>query len=39
VEAGFKPYIIAAMMFANKFEHPAQTLNQIMERKTKRFGV
>lgn len=38
VEAGFKPYIIAAMMFANKFEHPAQTLNQIMERKTKRFG-
>jgi knotted carbamoyltransferase YgeW len=38
VEAGFKPYIIAAMMFANKFENPAQTLNQIMERNTKRFG-
>ncbi len=39
VEAGFKPYIIAAMMFANKFENPAQTLNQILERNTKRFGV
>ncbi|PKP30497.1 MAG: knotted carbamoyltransferase YgeW [Bacteroidetes bacterium HGW-Bacteroidetes-16] len=39
VEAGFKPYIIAAMMFANKFEHPGQTLNQILESNTKRFGV
>lgn len=39
VEAGFKPYIIAAMMFANKFENPAHSLNQILERATPRFGV
>jgi ornithine carbamoyltransferase len=39
VEAGFKPYIIAAMMFANKFENPAQTLNQILTRGKQRFGV
>jgi len=38
-EAGFKPYIIAAMMFTNKFEHPAQVLKEILERGTKRFGV
>ncbi|MEN8121172.1 MAG: knotted carbamoyltransferase YgeW [Bacteroidota bacterium] len=38
-EAGFKPYIIAAMMFTNKFEHPAQILKEILERGTKRFGV
>ena len=38
-EAGFKPYIIAAMMFTNKFEHPAQALKEILERGTKRFGV
>ena len=38
-EAGFKPYIIAAMMFTNKFEHPAQVLKAILERGTKRFGV
>ncbi len=38
-EAGFKPYIIAAMMFTNKFEHPAQILKKILERGTKRFGL
>ena len=38
-EAGFKPYIIAAMMFTNKFEHPAEALKEILERGTKRFGV
>ncbi len=38
-EAGFKPYIIAAMMFTNKFEHPAQALKEILERGTKRFGI
>jgi len=38
-EAGFKPYIIAAMMFTNKFEHPAKALKEIFERGTKRFGI
>lgn len=38
-EAGFKPYIIAAMMFTNKFEHPAQALKEILERDRKRFGI
>ena len=38
-EAGFKPFIIAAMMFTNKFEHPAIALKEILERNTKRFGV
>ncbi len=36
VEAGFKPYIIAAMMFANKFEHPGQTLDQLLTRSKQR---
>ena len=35
-EAGYKPYIIAAMMFANKFEHPADVLRGIYERGLKR---
>ena len=35
-EAGFKPYIIAAMMFANKFENPEQTLSDLMEKAKKR---
>jgi len=38
-EAGFKPYIIAAMMFTNKFEHPAKALKEILDRGTKRFGI
>ena len=29
-EAGYKPYIIAAMMFANKFKNPASTLSKIL---------
>ncbi len=37
-EAGYKPYIIAAMMFANKFEKPAEILKSILERKLKRFN-
>ncbi len=32
-EAGFKPYIIAAMMLANRFRRPEQLLEQIIERK------
>jgi knotted carbamoyltransferase YgeW len=30
-QAGYKPYIIAAMMLANRFENPAQVLQKIME--------
>ena len=36
VEAGFKPYIIAAMMFSNRFDNPAEVLQQILDRKQKR---
>lgn len=35
-EAGFKPYIIAAMMFSNKFENPAATLEQLFKNNRKR---
>ena len=38
LEAGFKPYIIAAMMFANKFENPSEVLNNILKRNRKRVG-
>ena len=38
-EAGFKPYIIAAMMFTNKFKNPAKTLNKILKRGLKRKGI
>jgi len=37
-EAGFKPYIIAAMMFTNKFENPADMLKGILDRNRKRVG-
>jgi knotted carbamoyltransferase YgeW len=37
-EAGFKPYIIAAMMFTNKFENPADILKGIMDRNRRRVG-
>lgn len=37
-EAGFKPYVIAAMMFTNKFENPADVLKGIIERNRKRVG-
>ena len=37
-EAGFKPYIIAAMMFTNRFSDPAEVLKSIMERRRKRVG-
>ena len=36
LEAGYKPYIIAAMMFANKFEHPASVFQEIFDRGSKR---
>jgi len=35
-EAGFKPYIIAAMMFTNRFVNPAEVLENIFERNRKR---
>ena len=38
-EAGHKPYIIAAMMFVNKFKNPAKALKKIMKRDKKRFGI
>jgi len=38
-EAGFKPYVIAAMMFTSKFENPGEVLNQILNRGTKRVGL
>jgi len=37
-EAGFKPYIIAAMMFTNRFENPADVLKGILDRNRKRVG-
>ena len=36
VEAGFKPYIIAAMMFGQRFENPAAVLGQILNNGRKR---
>jgi len=36
VEAGFKPYIIAAMMFTNRFENAPAVLKKILERDSKR---
>ncbi len=35
-EAGYKPYIIAAMMVANKFEDPGLILKKLFEKGTKR---
>lgn len=35
-EAGFKPYIIAAMMFAYKFSDPALVLKKMLEQGSKR---
>lgn len=35
-EAGFKPYIIAAMMFTNRFEYPVQALKSILNEGNKR---
>ncbi len=35
-EAGYKPYIIAAMMFANKFKNPAKVFDQLLSKKNQR---
>jgi len=37
-EAGFKPYIIAAMMFTNRFANPGEVLKEILVRSRKRVG-
>lgn len=39
LEAGYKPYVIAAMMLTNKFSQPAEILNKILERKKLRVGI
>lgn len=38
-EAGWKPYIIASIMFVNKFKKPAKALNKILKRNKKRFEI
>ncbi len=38
LEAGYKPYIIAAMMFTNRFEKPAEVLKSILDRNRIRVG-
>jgi knotted carbamoyltransferase YgeW len=35
-EAGYKPYIIAAMMFANRFENPSKVLSDLLKRNRER---
>ena len=37
-EAGYKPYIIAAMMLTNRFSDPAEILRSILKRKRNRVG-
>lgn len=37
-EAGFKPYVIAAMMLTNRFANPGEVLRDILERNRKRVG-
>lgn len=39
LEAGYKPYIIAAMIMANKFEKPHQVLANLIEQGSKRIKL
>ena len=39
IEAGYKPYIIAAMMFTNRFEKPGDVLMQVLKKIKKRVGA
>lgn len=39
LEAGYKPYIIAAIMFSNKYKNPGEALERINLRSGERFGV
>ncbi len=36
IQAGYKPYVIAAMIFLSKFENPAGKLSDVMSRGTNR---
>lgn len=36
IEAGYKPYIIASMMLNNRFENPAEVLEALKKKNTKR---
>ncbi len=36
-EAGYKPYIIAAMMFLSKVKNPSETLQKLLDKGTDRF--
>lgn len=38
-EAGFKPYVIAAMMLTNRFENPGEILSGIIQRNRRRVGI
>jgi ornithine carbamoyltransferase len=37
-QAGYKPYIIAAMIFLSKVQHPADTLSSLLNNSGKRFA-
>jgi len=37
-QAGYKPYIIAAMMFTNRFEHPAKVIRELILNNKPRFN-
>jgi knotted carbamoyltransferase YgeW len=39
IEAGYKPYIIAAMMLAYKFNHPELVLKEIIKSRKNRVGL
>lgn len=36
IQAGYKPYVIAAMIFLSKFANPSDTLTQLMDRAAQR---
>lgn len=36
IQAGYKPYVIAAMIFLSKFKNPADKLMEVLNRETKR---
>ncbi|NOX32618.1 MAG: knotted carbamoyltransferase YgeW [Deltaproteobacteria bacterium] len=36
IQAGYKPYVIAAMIFLSKFKHPGDKLMEVLNRETKR---
>ena len=39
IQAGFKPYIIAAVMLASRFEDPVRVLRDMKRRATRRIGL